>query len=363
MRILHLASADLWGGAEAQLDSLAGACSRLGLDVSAVLLNKGSQLGERLRRRGIDVLELDESRTSVVGLMRSLFGQVRRVCPDVIHTHRFKENILGGLVARMHRTGSIRTLHGAQEPELMRASLRRRALDFADAFAARRLQSHVVAVSQDLAGKVAAQYSGARITVIANGVDAAALRQDALPAAAPTPRTRFGFLGRLVPVKRVDLLIDAMAELRRISPSSFELVIVGEGPERPALEARVARLGLDECVSFVGFQANSPAWIASMDVVVLTSDHEGLPMVVLESLALGVPVVARAVGGIPEVLRSVDSTWLVDSASPSDIAHKLAPHLGVRRLTEKRSPLLPDRYSADTMARAYIAIYESAVRS
>ena len=366
MKILHVVSADLWGGAEAQVNTLCAASRRLGLDVSAVLLNRNSELSRRLRVHGINPLELDESEMGSLALMRAILRQARIVKPDVIHTHRFKENILGGLIARLCGSASIRTLHGAPEPELMRATLRRRAIDSVDSFAARHLQSHVIAVSSELAAKVAPHYPGANIQVIPNGVDVAALRAESQRHVLPVQTLRLGFLGRLVPVKRVDLLLAAFAELRGLVARPVELVIVGEGPERANLEKVSAQLGLGDSVRFAGFQADSAAWMSSMDVVVLTSDHEGLPMVVLEALALGIPLVARAVGGIPEVLQPVDPRWLVPSASPAAIAQTLAEVFAALiaspRAHSDRPSLLDPRYSADSMARGYLSIYEAASR-
>jgi glycosyltransferase involved in cell wall biosynthesis len=365
MKVLHLVSADLWGGAEAQVNTLCIASRRLGLVVSAVLLNRKSELSRRLRSHGIDVLELDESSSGSLTLLRSILAHARLVKPDVIHTHRFKENILGGLVARLCGSASIRTLHGAPEPEIMRATLRRRTIDFIDAAAARHLQSHVVAVSGELATKVAARYPGANIQMIPNGVDVAALRAQSLRTVVPAEGLRLGFLGRLVPVKRVDLLLAAFAELRTTMARPVELVIVGDGPDRANLEKISARLGLGDSVRFAGFQAESAAWMASMDAVVLTSDHEGLPMVVLEALALGVPVVARAVGGIPEILQPVNPRWLVQGDSPTAIAQALAEALaanGDARGRTGRPSLLDERYSAGSMARGYLSIYENAAR-
>jgi len=361
LRILHVASADLWGGAEAQLDSLCGASIAVGLEPSAVLLNPGSELARRLRARGIAVLELDESRSSAPRLLRAVLAHARRLRPHVIHTHRFKENIIGGTAARLCGAGSIRTLHGAPEPELLKGSWRRRLLDSVDAFAARHFQSHVVAVSDELKRKVTPQFPGARIVVVPNGVDVAQLRA-AAGTADESPVARLAFFGRLVPVKRVDLLLAAAAETRDLAVP-FELDIVGDGPERARLEAESARLGLGERVRFRGFQPDAAAWMNRMDAVVLTSDHEGLPMVVLEALALGVPMVARAVGGIPEVLRAVNPQWLIDGDSPRAIAECLAQVLARRGPRAARASLLPARYSAEAMALNYLSLYQVAAAS
>lgn len=363
MRILHIASGDLWGGAEAQLWTLARSSAQLGADVGVALLNRESELGRRLRAAAIDVFELDETTASTPALAAALFRHARRRGADLIHTHRFKENIIGGAIARLLRLPSVRTVHGAPEPELLSGSLRRRILSAADAFAARSLQRGVVAVSDDLAAQLRPVLRGADIRVIPNGVDVAELRHSATLAAPLPPRTagtfRIGFFGRLVPVKRVDLLLECAAQLRLLLPGAIECHVVGEGPQMQTLRELADKLQVNDVVRFAGFQAQSAAWISSMDCILLTSDHEGLPMIVLEALALGVPVVARAVGGIPEVLHHVKAARLVRGAAAQDIAAATASVLRERGSGMQQPSLLPERYTALSMARDYHSLYSA----
>jgi glycosyltransferase involved in cell wall biosynthesis len=326
------------------------------------LFNRNSELARRLLGSGIEVLELDESVTSASVLGLQVLSWARRMRPDVIHTHRFKENIIGGLVSLYLGVPSLRTVHGAAEPELMNSSKRRKILDWTDATVASCVQRGAVAVSDDLAVRLKKLLPGARIFVVTNGVDAEELRHRAIENAdipIRKPGTlRIGYFGRLVPVKRLDLLLESVAELRRQTKGPVELFIVGEGPDQAALLQYAKDLGVADATHFVGFKANVSSWVREMDGVVLTSDHEGLPMIVLEALALGVPVVARAVGGIPEVLGSVNTAWLVDGNSPSDVARTLASTLAPREGTLGES-LLPQRYSAMTMAANYLNVYRT----
>lgn len=360
LRVLHIASGDLWGGAEAQLDSLVRASQLLDVQIAVLLLNVRSELGRRLRERDVQLVELDESQQGPILLLREILRHARRLRPHVIHTHRFKENILGGLVARSLGVASVRTAHGAPEPELMTASVRRRVLDWLDGFAARRLQHAVVAVSADLAALLRRHLPGARIHIIPNGVDARELQSLASSAYAPARDQavfRIGYFGRLVPVKRLDLLLQTAAVLQGCSPRPFEVIIAGEGPQLAMLREMADALGLAGRVKFVGFQSNAASWIATMDCVVLTSDHEGLPMIVLESLALGVPMLSRAVGGIPEVLQAVDASWLVRSAAPEDFAKHVVELMSRQNPPHTPASLLPERYSAAAMARSYLDLY------
>lgn len=364
IRVLHIASGDLWGGAEAQLNALARATAKLGAHVSVALLNRSSELERRLQASGISVVALDETKMSALRLTTELVKHVRCVRPNVIHTHRFKENILGTIVAQATRVPSIRTVHGAAEPELMGGGARRRILSTADEFTARYLQKRVVAVSKELAEHLAARVSENKLRIVDNGIDANALSMSASDSVVVDDDAgvcRIGYFGRLVPVKRLDLLLRSIASLRERHSANFKLYIVGEGPELTPLREMSAALRLENLVVFAGFQNDAAAWIRTMDCVVLTSDHEGLPMIVLESLALGVPVVARAVGGIPEVLTDIEACRLVADGSPESIAASIASVLNDRRERMTRASLLPLRYDAESMATAYMRVYREVV--
>jgi glycosyltransferase involved in cell wall biosynthesis len=143
---------------------------------------------------------------------------------------------------------------------------------------------------------------------------AQARHQLGLPAAAPV----IGIVGRLEPIKRVDLLLHAAAQMRSALPD-LTVVIAGDGSQVPALQALTSRLGISSAVRFLGHRDDPFDLLRALDLLVISSDHEGLPMVLLEALALRVPVVARAVGGIPEVLRE-GAGVLVSGSDASSLA-------------------------------------------
>jgi glycosyltransferase involved in cell wall biosynthesis len=286
-------------------------------------------------------------------------AHARRIRPDLIHTHRFKENVLGGVVAFCLRIPSLRTAHGAPEPGLL-TGFRRLVVNGLDKFVARRLQRAVVAVSEDLGRHLRGSYPGAYVPVIPNGIEVAEVlaraRESSTFASGRADVLSIGFVGRLVPIKRVDILLRSAAALRDLIAVSFELVIVGDGPERATLENLADELCVRDIVRFVGFQKNAAGWIRSMKCIALTSDHEGLPMIVLESLALGVPVVARAVGGIPEILGKVNSAWLVNGSGADEFAAALASALSTDFAATSHS-MLPLEYSAESMVGGYLKLY------
>jgi glycosyltransferase involved in cell wall biosynthesis len=164
---------------------------------------------------------------------------------------------------------------------------------------------------------------------VPNAVDFAAL--DALarePAPeAPAGRLRVISVGRLEPVKRFGLLIDAVARLR--GRLDLELVILGEGGERRRLEARARRLGLSERVLLPGFASNPYAWLARSDLFALVSASEGLPNALIEAQGLGLAALAsQGAGGAAEIVQDGASGRLVAGDDARVLAEALAELLG-----------------------------------
>jgi len=310
LSVFHVASGDLWGGAEAQLLTLAKQLqTHSGVQVTVVLLNYG-QLETRLIEQGISTIVFDERKMSFLSILVSLIKLFNEKRPEVIHSHRQKENILSSLAnALTVRVKCIRTQHGAPEFQHSWKQLHKKIQHWLDCFCGRYLQRKVIAVSGELAEKLESSFSKAHIAVIENGVDLEHLnrcRANAQFKLAPLATRHVGIVGRLVPVKRLDLFLDMV----RIFVESDECVegdvddhaihfhVIGDGPLRTALEMQTKELGIAESVTFHGHIENIADYLLSLDVLMMCSDHEGLPMTLLEAMALGVPVVSYNAGAL-----------------------------------------------------------------
>jgi len=226
-----------------------------------------------------------------------------------------------------------------------------------DRWTARHVQQAAVAVSIDLAGKLSSLLPGARIRVIHNGVDPSRIRDGAsrlscgdLPGAA---QHRVAFLGRLVPLKRVNVIIEAARRLELDRPGEFLWLILGDGPQREILEQQVERLQLESTVHFLGFREDATSCLAACDVMVLASEHEGLPICILEALSLGVPVAGPKVGGLGEVID--DRCGLLADDIDADALAGMVAQLAAR--PRASDSLLPESFNSDSCARAYLALY------
>lgn len=364
IRVLHVVSGDLWAGAETQVRNLVAVqCTRDDVMPYVAVLNEGD-LACRLLELGVPLEVIDERRHSAAFILLRLFRLMRWWRIDIVHTHRQKEHILGAVAACLCGIQSLRTIHGAPESVPSRADIRRRLLRVFDRAVARYLQKCVVAVSENLAEHVRGWLEPDRVRVIGNGIDLSGGGNDIAQAhgkgRVDELSTTVGFFGRLVPVKRVDILIGAAAILKRQLPGRFRFAIHGDGPDRARLEVHVHDLGLAGTVEFHGFVDDPVRHMAACDVILLTSDHEGLPTAVLEAMHAGTPVIARAVGGIPAVLGNGAYGTLLDSAEPAEFARTLAHyhHEPEAYLAAAQAGRIAVRqYSATCMATRYTRLY------
>lgn len=366
MRVLHIASGDLWAGAEVMLCDLAIAQSRMaGIKVAVFLLNDG-RLARALRDAGVEVVLAPESSLNLLQLVQRCRATIRRQRAEIIHSHRIKEDIIGALAAATSRPRAlcVRTVHGVDEAQ--RTTLKARLSAAMHRLITRGGFARTFAVSRPLALQLAAA-GGAGVTHIANGI---ALEKFAEHGATHRARKGFvmiGIVGRLVPVKRVDIFLRTAQLLSAQHPGRYRFVIHGEGPEEDSLRALAAGAGLDAVVSFAGFSADILAQMSQLDLLLLCSDSEGLPMVILEAMALGVGVVAAAVGEIPEVLDGGRCGTLVHQQEAEHYAraiervHAAPAHLQQMILAARER--VQQHYSVESSARGYAAGYRDVLES
>lgn len=170
-----------------------------------------------------------------------------------------------------------------------------------------------------------------------------------------------GAVGRLDAQKGHTVLLDALSKLRHKHP--VRCVIIGEGPRRAALEAQIRRLSLEKTVWLLGERQDVTAWLSSLDVFCLPSLWEGLPNALLEAMALGLPVAATAVDGVPEVVKDGENGLLMPPRQPSALAKRLSelaadPALRARLGAEAQKTVF-ERFTLTRMIGEYEAAYAS----
>jgi len=362
MRILLVADSLDVGGAERHVVGVATALVGGDHEVEIACSVEGG-LAAAVREVGVTVHPLGArlvKRRVSLGFARHLRGLLDCHAFDVVHAHMFASAV-----------ASMLALHGRQTPlvitEHSEASWRdERARSCSRLVYAR--AARVIAVSRGIRRRLI-ELDGvppARVAVIPNALAPSSMPGSAVDRASLAPRGGpvVGAVARMQTEKGLAYFLE-MAELvlRRIPQASF--VVLGDGPQRAELEALVQRLGIAARVRFLGFRPDASAVMRALDVLVVPSLSEGTPLVVLEAMTAGVPLVATAVGGIPEQVRHGRDAVLVPPADAGALAAAVVDLLNdppqARRLADAARCRMAVCGSHDTMMEQTLAIYSAAL--
>ena len=360
LNVLHLISGDLWAGAETMAYSLLNRLKDFdNLEVSAILLNEG-KLADELHARGFAVHVIDEKLNSFWEVFRKTLKIISSSPPDIIHSHRYKENLLALLLSGCYRgIKLVSTQHGLPEfheklPNIsQRIKTRTNFWNLSHFFT-------TVAVSNDIRNALVSHFGFRKeqIEVIHNGIE--------LPPSSSAFGGKAGTLvvgssGRLFPVKDYPLMVEIARAVATTGAKDVRFELAGDGPELPALEALVQRYGLNDRFILKGHQDDMNSFYRGLDIYLNTSIHEGIPMTILEALAHGLPVIAPAVGGIVEIIDDGREGFLIDSRNTRNFAEKclyLKDNRGERQKMAQAARDKAERaFSAEKMADSYHRIY------
>ena len=322
-----------------------------------------------LPNRRLQTLHREIDPVDDVRSLVALAKLMRAYRPHVIHTHLSKAGLVGRAAALAASPAvRVHTFHGNVfggyfSPRMSQAILAlERGLG--------RSTHRIVALSDRQRSELLELGIGRpdRIRIVPLGLDLARFASPDRAAA----RERLGLaqdelvvlaIGRLVPIKRLDRLIEAVAIAAPRIPG-LRLVIVGDGEERTALEWRVVSRRLERIVTFAGWSSDSPAWYAAADVVTLTSDREGTPLALIEAAASGRPVVAGDVGGVADIVVDGQTGFVVDRddiAGFADRLVRLATDPGLRASMAAAAPVRATTFDARRLVDDLDALYREAL--
>jgi len=319
-------------------------------------------LADEIESEGIP-LHFCRNQSRVARYLRSL--ELARLFPrmdiQILHSHHtsaFVDGAIGGRLAGIPVI--LNTDHSQDYPIPHRWSLLQRAASM--------MVDEVIAVSEDTRRDLVRhiKISPEKISVIHNGIQLKGKtgrapedfrRELGIP---PTARI-VGAVARLEIQKGFHLLLDAVPHVQAVQPDTW-FVIVGGGTKEQALREHAASLGLDHRVIFTGWRRDAVDLLPMFDCYVSSSLFEGMPMSMLEAMASGLPIVATAVGGVPDLVHESENGYLVHSRDAQELASALLRVIGpggeARRLGENSRRLYERHFTAEAMARAYASLYE-----
>jgi len=363
--------ADLWAGAEVQLAILLRSLATLAdLEVSAILFNEG-WLARELRETGVETHVIRETDRNPLSILSELGTYFRRAQVEVVHTHKYKDNVLAALAAIRHRVPYlVRTVHGAPEPFAGLRAFKMNVYGVLDGIANRWAVDRLFAVSFALRELLVERFGSDKVTCIHNGVDLARIRvtTDLLSLRKELGLDPHDFvigtMGRLHPVKGLEVFLRA-ARIIKDHGKRAKFIIAGDGPLRGQLQTLAHDCGLAPEALFLGHRSDGNNILGLMDLFVLSSLNEGIPLVLLEAMALTRPVVATAVGGIPEVVEHEISGLLVTAGNHDDLAKGCLRVLDdstlAQRLGHAGRKRVEEAFSADVMAENVANVYRTLV--
>lgn len=379
MKILHVRDSAGLYGAEYMLLSLAEEQNQQGL--SPIILSIGNKnsgtkdIEIEAEKRGIKVLQLKIANGPNLFGSFAILKMAKELDIDIIHSHGYKPNILLGLTPRFLRSCKLlTTLHGwTSSRRLTKLSLYK----WVDQKLLPRFDGIVVVHKQMLEHRCFSKINKAKLHVVNNGIS---IKQDtiggsqAAPGLAPNALTMrindfkregsfvIGGIGRLSEEKAFMLLLEAFAEVIKLC-GDVRLVIIGDGPQRRLIEAFVESMSLSGKVLLAGFADNAKQYLPLFDLLVIPSLTEGLPLVLLEAMLCKTPIIATAVGGIPDVLQGSEFGETIPAGDTRILASSISRAIrNVPELLDKAERAqehLYQNFSAKKMCDDYSALYSS----
>lgn len=363
VNILHVVWSLKVAGAEKLVYDMVRALPADRFRVIVCSVNKGGVLEERLRSEGYTVYHREKGAGLDWGAVGWLRDIIRREQVDVVHAHQYSPMVYAVLAAcRVRQVKVVFTEHGRNYPEQRRW---KRVLT--NPLLALGIDQ-IVAISSSTRDSMIAydRLPSERIRVIHNGVNLDSARGTADASAKrrelgiPEGCAVVGTATRFEPVKNLPLLLHAFRKVLTARPHTC-LVLAGTGSLEQELRGLSRTLGMETSVHFIGLRQDLPDIYGLMDVFVLSSHTEGISIALLEAMANGLPTVATAVGGNPEVVLHGETGFLVPAGDDGAMAERLLQLLGTSRMADymgRNGRLRAEKgFSFDRMMAEYLEIY------
>jgi glycosyltransferase involved in cell wall biosynthesis len=382
LKIIYVINRLNVGGASHHVITLAAGLTAKGFETTIVTgrsIAAEGDISEYARDRGVRLIvmpSMDRSR-GVLSPFKDLWTVValwrlfRRERPDIVHTHTAIGGALGRVAAWLARVPvRVHTFHGNilsgyyVKPLELAFRLVEQALA--------RITTRLIVPTEFQASEMADEFKVApalKFAVVGLGMDLTLFQQEQeagafkREAGIDTDGPLVGIVGRLAPIKNVPRFLEAAKRVLDAKPD-VRFAIVGDGPDREALERLSMERGLANKVQFCGWVANIGPVLRDLAVLALSSDNEGTPVTIIEAMAAGVPIVATSVGGVPTMLMDGAAGRLVQPGDAGQLADGILAAIDDHDATDRMCAAATaslGRYSETTMVEVIAALYEESV--
>ena len=358
-RILHILAPAREGGLESVVAMLSERQGRDRVHVAVVLSPNEAEnhpFVSRLERARIPATRVVVGARGYFREYHLLGDVVRRIRPDVIHTHGYRSDVVGTIVALKHRVPAVSTVHG-----FVGGGIRDYVNERIQCVALRRA-AVVLAVSRPLVGRLSrAGIARDRIRFVPNGFDPPSNISTRIEArrmlGIDADSLVAGWIGRLSYEKGPDVMLAALAKAN----PSWQVSVIGEGREGARLKKKAIDLGIGERIKWHGAVANAATLLPAFDAFVLSSRTEGTPIALLEAMFARIPIVTTRVGGVPDVVTP-DHALIVPSEDASAVAEALAEIQREPGAAKARADRAYNRVVSEFSADRWVAAVEEVYR-
>lgn len=340
------------GGAEIMCENLVYELTKMGHEVIVLsLYDRQTAITQRFAEANIDVRYLNKKSGFDISMYKKLRDIFKHEKPDVIHTHIYTTKYVFPVAAKL-KIRVVHTVHSIATKEMPKMSR------MLNKFFYKHFDVIPVALSEAVKKTIVEEYrlNPSNVPVVLNGIDLTKCRTK-------TSYERRGafrivHVGSFIEVKNHTGLVEAFEIFHSKHPDS-ELHLIGDGVKRPQIEQMVFEKGLADYVKFYGFQSNVHSYLSDMDVFTLPSLYEGVPMSIVEAMGTGLPIVATAVGGVPDMLTNDENALIIDNNNEA-ISCAFETYYKDPELRKRHGEKAKERssaFSAATMAQKYEGIY------
>lgn len=367
LTIVHVLAPNATGGIESVVMALAIGQTRAGHSVHVIAIETpgtdGNAFSVGLEAAGVAVLHVKVRARAYAQERRAVTALCRRIRPDLVHTHGYRPDVVDGPAIKRLGIATISTIHGLTNHE----SLKGRFFHWLQARALRGYDAVVVVCRPLVHAYIERGISPKRLYCVPNGWGGPAphRRDEARSSLRLNEHdVVVGWIGRLSAEKGADVFVEAMSRVARryTGEPALKAIVLGDGPERDALQARSRSLGLNGEIEWRGTVAGAGRFAAAFDVFVLSSRSEGTPIALLEAIAAGVPVVATSVGGVPDVVSRVEAL-LVPPDEPRALAAAIEDALRQRAAAAARATAALKRLDTEYALSLWLSRYEALYRA